>query len=242
MFLAIGTYLVDVGQVFADLAAQNPTLADVLGKDDATGAFVRIMMLFGGLCALGFGISGVGRARSEETDGRAEVLLAAPISRPRWLTAALGVPGLGAVALLLIAAVGMYLGALSAGFDGPGIGGYLLTAVAYVPPTALVLGLAAALFAWAPRLMGIAWVFVVWGLIDGMFGNVLGAPSWLRDLNVFRAWDQYPAGSGNYAGWVPNPLGSASTNWLPLLWLALLAAALYLLAFAGVRRRDIPAV
>jgi ABC-2 type transport system permease protein len=227
-FLAIGTYLVDVGDLFADLVAENPTIAQIFGEDDMTGSFVRIMMLFGALCAAGFGISGIGRARAEETDNRTEALLATPVSRARWMTAAYGVPVLGGTALLAVAGVGLWIGAVSAGFEGPGFGSFLLSAVAYLPSLLVVLGLSAALFAWAPKLMGLAWIPVVWGVIDGMFGDVIDAPSWLRDLNPFRH--------------APNAIASAPQDWQPLVWLTALAVVLFVAAFVGFRRRDVPTV
>ncbi len=226
LFLATGTYLVDVDDLFADLVEQNPTIAQIFGKDDMTGAFVQIMMLIGGLCAAGYGISGIGRARTEETENRTEALLATPVSRARWAAASYGVPALCTAVLLLVAALGMWGGAVSTGFEGPGVGSFLLAGVAYIPPTLAVIALSAALFAWAPKLMSLAWIPVVWGVVDGMFGEVIKAPSWLRDLNPFRH--------------APNPIGSQAPSWTPLVWLSLLAVVLFVAAFVGFRRRDVP--
>ncbi|ACZ29186.1 conserved hypothetical protein [Xylanimonas cellulosilytica DSM 15894] len=228
MFLAIGTYLVDVDDLFGDLVAQNPALADIFGREDMVGSFVQIMMLFGALCAAGYGISGIGRARTEETDNRTEALLATPVSRPRWTVAAFGVPVLCGAVLIMAAVVAVYLGGMSAGFDGPGIGKYLAAGAVYLPAFLAVVGLSAALFAWVPRLMALAWIPVAWGIVDGMFGDVIDAPTWLRALNPFRH--------------VPNPMATAAQDYTPLLWLGVLAVVLFAVAFAGFRRRDVPTV
>ncbi|MCL1900715.1 MAG: hypothetical protein FWG11_09475 [Promicromonosporaceae bacterium] len=227
-FLAMGTYIDQMGTMVSDMAANNPIVGDIFDTSDMVGSFTHIMFLFGVLAAVGYGISAVQRARGEESSGRLELTLATPVSRHRWLAANLGVPTVASAALVALGALGMFAGAASVGVTDPGIGQYLLAAVVYLPAMAVIVFLTAALFAWVPRLITAAWALVAFGFVEGMLGDALNLPGWLRGFSPLH--------------WVPNPLATGATNYWPLVWLSLLAGALAAATFVGFRRRDVPMV
>ncbi|MCL2594066.1 MAG: hypothetical protein FWD83_00880 [Promicromonosporaceae bacterium] len=226
MFVAVGTYIDSIDSVMSDVIANTPVVADVFNPDDLTGAFVRIMLLFGAVAAAAFGISAIGRARAEEVAGRTELLLATPISRARWLGAQLAVPTLAAAGLMLLAGLTFFAGSLTVGVTNPGLVEYVAASVAYLPAIAVIVALAAALYALLPRLLPTAWVFIALGLVEGMFGDALNLPAALRWLSPLH--------------WVPNPIATDGGSWLPLLPLTALALALFAAAFVGFHRRDVP--
>ncbi|MDR3068628.1 MAG: hypothetical protein LBU50_03910, partial [Cellulomonas sp.] len=214
MWLASGTYLSDIPGMVEQMATDNPAVAKAFGGDGGQAVidgFVGIMLLFAALVALGYGISSVLRARTEETEGRTELVLATPVSRTRWLGAQLAVAGLGTTVLMAVGSLGLAAGAYSTGATDPGLGTYLVAASAYLPALGVVLGLSAALFAWAPRWGSVPWAFLVIALVVGVFGKPLDLPDWLQGLSPL--W------------WAPRP-PVEDFSWPPVLGLTALAAAL----------------
>ncbi|MCL1801307.1 MAG: hypothetical protein FWG25_08115, partial [Promicromonosporaceae bacterium] len=235
-FLAFGTYL-DGGldEALADLVDQTPALAHILNPENMAAAFAGIMLLFGALIALSYGISGIARARGEETAGRAELLLATPTSRVRWLAAQIGIPMAGAAGLMVLSGLMLWLGAVTTGAVIPSFGTFFLGALAYVPALLLVLALAAALYAWFPGAVAVTWALVAWGFVVGLFGSMLDLPTAVLRTNPFY--------------WVPNPFVAsdavtmtAGVSWGAALLVLVIAGALTALAIVGFNRRDVPKV
>lgn len=230
MWLATGTYLKDIGPMLQDMAQNNPAIEQVFGgsgEKALTGAFVSVMLLYAALVSVGYGVSAVLRARAEETAGRTEYVLATPVARVRWLAAQLAVAGLGAAVLMLVGGLAMAAGAYSVGAKDPDLGTYALAAAVYLPAVAVVLGVAAALYAWLPRWATVSWAFLVLAFVVGMFGEAFKLPDVVQGVSPL--W------------WVPR-LPVDDFTWSPVLGLTVLAAVLFALAFAGFRRRDVPVV
>lgn len=228
MWLASGTYLNDIPGMVEKMAADNPVVAEIFGGDGGQAVvdgFVYIMLLYAALIALGYGIAAVLRARTEETEGRTELVVATPVSRSRWLSAQLAVAGFGTAVLMVVGGLTLAAGAYYTGATDPDLGTYVVAALAYLPALGVVLGLTAALFAWAPRWGSVPWAFLVVALVVGMFGGALKLPDGVQGVSPL--W------------WVPKmPVDDFA--WPPVLGLTALAAALFTLAFVGFRRRDIP--
>lgn len=220
--LACGTFVDSVG----DMVADNPDVAAMLGDPaDLTNGFVAVMALFLGLGAGGFAVASAQRARAEETAGRLEPVLATGVGRTWWLGGQLVVTLLGTVVLLVVSALGLWLGALSVGEDELGIGDYLTASFAYLPAVAVVAGVGVAAFGWRPGLAGLAWALLAYSFVVTMFGALLDLPSWASGASPF--WH------------VPQLPGTAVDPW-PFVWLTLLAAALVVAGLVGFRRRDVP--
>lgn len=67
----------------------NPEMADflaMLGTGSITDAFLATSMLMMGLVATGYTVSAVLRLRTEETAGRADLILTTPASRRAWMS------------------------------------------------------------------------------------------------------------------------------------------------------------
>ncbi|MDR2722880.1 MAG: hypothetical protein LBB54_04035 [Cellulomonadaceae bacterium] len=226
MFAASGTYIDSIGSMMRDMIAQNPAVGNIFNAHDITGSFVGVLLLLGAVTAAAYGMSALGRARAEESAGRAEYLLATPISRARWLAAQMAVPVTGAAALMVLAGVTTWAGAVSSGVTDPGLGDYLLASLTWLPAVAVVLGCVAALYGWAPRLMPVGWAFVAWGVFAGIFGQAMNLPGWALGMSPFH--------------WVPNTMMTGAHHYWPVAWLTVIAVALFVAAFVGFRRRNIP--
>ncbi|WP_298454924.1 ABC transporter permease [uncultured Cellulomonas sp.] len=226
MWTASGTYISGVEDMLAEVSRTNPDLLLLFGgRDQLVGGFIAVMVLFGMLLAAGYGIAAVLRARGEESAGRLEPVLALPVSRTRWLGAQLGVAALGTLVLALTTGATVWLGATLVGITDPDLGTYLGAVLAYVPGLAAYLGLTAALYAWAPRVAApVPWALLALAFVVGVFGPLLDLPDAVAAVDPFHA--------------VPRlPVEEASAG--PLLALAAVGAALWALAFAGFRRRDL---
>ncbi|MCL2423564.1 MAG: hypothetical protein FWD11_06685, partial [Micrococcales bacterium] len=225
MWVATGTYVSDIGPMLEDVAANNDVITQIFGPGDLVNAFVAIMMLYAALVAVGYGLSAVIRARTEETAGRTEYVLATGVSRRRWLSAQLVVAGGGAGVLMVAGGLAMAVGAASVGAKDPSAGSFLAAAAVYLPAVAVIVGVAAALFAWLPRWTGVSWAFLVLGFVVGMFGDAFRLPDAVQHLSPLR--------------WVPQ-VPVEAVSWQSVVGLTVVATALFTAAFVGFGRRDVP--
>ena len=208
--------------------ADNPVYAAVLGQsDDLIRAFLGIFGLYAGSGAAAYVVAMTLRAKAEEESGRAELALAKPVGRARWFASGLVWALLGAAVVHVSGVLALWAGATLSGVGEPGFGDYLQLALVYLPALVVVAGFAAALYAWLPKLTGIAWALFGYMFVVGMFADLFDLPDWARAISPF--W------------WVGNPMldGVDASH----LWgLSGVAVLLLLLAFAGFRRRDVPSV
>ena len=167
----------------------------------------------------------VGAARAEEESGRAEALLAHPVSRLRWLGGHVALAALGGLLLTLLAGSAMWIGCKASGLDD--VTWWQTTASVLNTMTVVVLagGLAVLAFGLVPRLtMAVPLTVTVVGYVLTMVGPALSWPRWLLDLSPFTHLALVPADP-----W-------AATSGTVIAVLGLLATTVGLLAFS---RRDI---
>ncbi|MFY7068791.1 ABC transporter permease [Nocardiopsis changdeensis] len=204
----------------------NPELMALLGSaaEDVTAGFLGVMSGYVIMAAAAQGILSVLRARSEESAGRAELVLATAVGRIRWYGAALAVGVLSTGLLVVLGGLGIGIGALSATDDASWIGTMLESALSQAP-VALAFVAATALFVGAaPRLMPLVWLWLGYSVFTTMLGALLGMPDWALDLSAFGMLPQPPMEEFEAA---PVVIASAAV------------AAALALALAGFRRRDL---
>jgi ABC-2 type transport system permease protein len=178
--------------VLAKLGASGPGAGAVLGV-----CFLVLAVL------IAFAAAGqVTAARSEESSGRLDHLLAGPVSRTRWLGGRL----LIALAVLLAggAAAGVFawLGAKSQN-SGPAVSTLLDAGLNLVPPAIAIGGIGVLAFgAWPRRTTPVVYTVLAWSLladIAGGFGGSGPASRWLLDTSVFHQMGSAPAAPPNWA-------------------------------------------
>ena len=98
-----------------------------------------------------FAVQSVLRARSEETEGRAETLLATALGRARWLGSHLAVALAGPVVILSGGAVGMAASVTATAVPGVSFGDVLVAGLVQVPAVWVVGAFAGALVGIWPR-------------------------------------------------------------------------------------------
>lgn len=225
MWFGTGAVLDAVPDI-VDAVGDNPLYAALFSDaDNLVRAFVTIIALYAATGAAGYAVAGLQRTRSEEEAGRVEYALATPVSRGRWLAANLAVVGIGTVIVLLSGVVALGLGAASIGLSEPTFGEFVLVGLVYLPALAVLIGFAAALFAWVPRLTPLAWALFGYMFVAAMFAALFDLPEWAQRISPFY--------------WVDDPL-SGDVVPAHVLGLCAVAVVLFGLAFLGFRRRDVP--
>lgn len=176
----------------------------------------------------------VQRLRSEEREGRAELLLSLPLGRVRWGGSSAVVAVFGSAAVLVLG--GVATGAAAAFVLGdPGeVARMTLASAAYIPAVAVIAGTAFLGYALRPGLAGVAWVLPAYAFFSSAFGKVLQFPEWADRLSIFAAAGMPPLGGASDSGTtIPaTPVGQ--------LVLVAVAIVLFAVGFVRIRTRNLP--
>jgi ABC-2 type transport system permease protein len=198
------------------------------GSEQIVDAYRASVIAMAGMAVAIYAVQILLRMRSEESDGRLEPVLAAAVSRPRWLIANLLNVGLGAAGLLVVFAVGMGLGAGSVLGDIPAqLGAMLEAGVVQLPAILVIAGMVVALTGLLPRAAGtLSWAVLLGAILLGpLFGAAtLQLPAWAQDGSPFTHTPKLPA---------------ADLAAVPVVSLIVIAAALVAAGLASLRHRNL---
>jgi ABC-2 type transport system permease protein len=224
---SFGAVGLDVEQVVGD----NPQLLEALtaGTDGRLlDAYASFALGFLAVAASAAAVQVLLRARAEEQAGRVEPLLAAAVSRTRWLAGhvtAAAITGVAGLAVIGLGAAGAFVVLGGATAEAAS---FLAVALAHVPGVLAVAGVTVAAIGALPRWSApLAWTVVAADFVLGQLGAVLGFPDALVALSPSSHVPSIPFGPS----WWP------ATVALGLV--AVTATAVGLRAF---RRRDLVAV
>jgi ABC-2 type transport system permease protein len=136
----------------------------------------------------------VGAARAEEETGRAENLLARPVSRWRWLSIHVVLTLVGALLLVVLTGLALWVGSLVAGSGGVTLGDSLKAVLNSGPVVVLITGLAVLALGFLPRVaVGVPVAVTVGGYVLSVLGPALDWPSWVVDVSPFTHLAYVPA-------------------------------------------------
>lgn len=221
--ILMGGLLPTVGDFLTGAAADF--LRRMGGAGDAVDLYLIVVGATSALAVSGFGLSAVLRARSEETAGHLELVLATPVTRLRSLAPHLAA-AFGGTALLLgvfaLAVAGTHTAATGeAGRFGTDVSAILVQ----LPAVWALVGVAVALLGWLPRATAAAsWALLAACALVGEVAPLLGLPGWVSDLSPFAHVPRVPA----------EPMA-----WGPVLALVAVAAVAVAVGLVGYRRRDL---
>ena len=193
-------------------------------ETDERKRVVAMMALFIAVIAGIMMVRGVQAVRLEETEGRADPVLATATSRWAWFGSYLAVTSLGLVGLLLVAGIATGIGAAVSVGDGSYIWDMALALTAHAPGVLTLLGIAALLFGVFPRAIGASWILVGYSLFVGLFGTIIDLPQWALDISPMEHTGRPPLDS---------------ISWPAGMIQLLAAAGLMAAGLAGFRRRDL---
>jgi ABC-2 type transport system permease protein len=225
-FAASGAAAKGIGQLFGTSTALQREFTRLGGQAAIVNAYLAALMLLAGLVAAAYATSAVLRLRAEETDGRAETVLATRTGRVRWALSHIAVAVGGTAVLLAVTGVATGLGyGLRTGSAGTEVARMLGAAIAQLPASLAVAAVAVLLFGLRPRAaVPGAWTAVGLAVAIELFGQVLQVSHWVLDISPFTHSPRLPGGTLTAA---------------PVLWLSLAALAFAVLGLSGLRRRDI---
>jgi ABC-2 type transport system permease protein len=222
-FVVVGGVLGGVAFSVDDLVSSSPRLqalfAALGGQTGIVDAFFAAVFSILGFVAAAYAIQATLQLRSEEEDTRAELVLAASVSRLAWATSHLVFAAIGPA--IALAAAATAAGVVHGGRND--VAHLLTAALVQLPAIWVLLGVALALLGLAPRLARASWGVLVACVLLGQLGRLLRLPSWAMDLSPFTH--------------LPQPGGAVRI--VPLVLLAVVAAALTVAGLVGLERRDL---
>jgi ABC-2 type transport system permease protein len=212
---ACGLFAGSLSPLLRSAAETTPAIATSLSAIAGAGtsldqALLTVMFSIAGVLASASAVQAVVRLRQEESDGTAELLLAAPVSRVRWFFDYLVVGGVAIAAVLLAGAV-VAASAVAATSSGSELIADALGAAAAQLPAALVfLGVLALVFTLFPAITAaLGWSILGLTFFIGVFGPLLGLPDTITKLSPFAN--------------TPVPFGD-DTDWSGGIWMLAVAA------------------
>ena len=196
------------------------------GQAGLTNAYLAALISLTALAVAGFAIASVLRLRTEETEQRADPLLATGVSRLGWALSHLLIAAAGTVVILAVAGIGIGLGyGGRSGSLGAEVARMAGAGLAQAPAVLAVAALAAALFGLVPRFSAaVSWSVLGVAVLILFFGEVLQLSHWVLDISPFTHSPKLPGGVVSAA---------------PLAWLCAIALALAVAGLTGLRQRDI---
>lgn len=223
----MGAVCGSIGDEIATFMEENQTYADILALldgVDVTDAFLAFWLVMQALFISGFTVSAALRPRTEEHAGRAELVLAGPTGRVRWVASHLAVALGGTVAIIIAGGLGTGLAYAAVSGESSQVLRLAVASLASLPASLVLGAVAVALYGLVPRAAAGAWIVLAVCVIITYFGEVLGLPQLVLDLSPFTHVPQVPA---------------VGLRLQPLLTLTALAAALTGAGLWGIAHRDI---
>lgn len=201
----IGAVAGALGPLVRDALAGNPSLMELMarlvpGEAGMVDVFTTALLGIAGVLAAAAGIQAVLKLRAEEVEGRAELLLAVPASRTRWVAGSLAVAALSTTAAAASAGTAAAITLILAHAGGSRPGTVFAAALAHVPAALVFPAFTALVFALIPRWSDLGWGALAAALVLGQFGELLGLPAWLQDLSPFRHSSAMPVEAFNPSG------------------------------------------
>jgi ABC-2 type transport system permease protein len=223
----LGVAYGSIGDSIEQYVIDNPEIAAYLpgGADRVVDSYLALTLTVCALLAAAFGVSAALRARSEETSGRAEPILATATSRAAWLGGHLSVALAGSALVLVAAGVGSGLAyGLTVGDPGQALR-MAGAALVLLPAVWAVVAVAVCGLGWAARIAAAAgWVALGYCAVVALFGDSFDLPGWAQGASPFVHLPEAPMEA------VTAP---------PLLTVTAAGAVLVAAGFAGLNRRDI---
>ncbi|PID54725.1 MAG: multidrug ABC transporter permease, partial [Micrococcales bacterium] len=227
-FAALGFVFGNLSASVGDLLAANPSIAAVIAsgavtETDLTFAFACTMLQITGILAAVTGVQVMMRLYVEESELRAEPVLAGALRRPTYLASHVVLALVASGVALLVTGTGVGL-VVSTSDTGVQFGDVLAQAGATVPAAWVLVAVSVAAIGAHPGKRLVAWAAVVATFALTLLGPTFDLPNWALGISPLHH--------------VPT-VTAANPDWRSLVVLCGLVVLLGVVGFAGYRRRDI---
>lgn len=235
--LGLGAAFGVIGADAKQMAQSSAAMLELMGgftSGDIVDSYFAMSALFVAIMASAAAIVAFLRTRAEEDSGRADAVLATPLTRLRWLGGHVLVAVV--VSALVLVAGGFGLGAAHALRTGDiaAIPQMLGATVSHLPAVWVFLAITVALFGFAPARTALVWALFAWSAIATILGPTLRLPDALQNISPFEHTPRLPG--TDLLGALG---GGASTSLLAVAVLIGIAAAAIVCGAAGLDRRDV---
>jgi ABC-2 type transport system permease protein len=195
-----GSFGLIIGDIDAFLA-ENPQLADILGSDNGSllDAFLATVMILVALLAGGFAVQVAARPFNEEQTGRAEPVLATPLTRTRWAVSHLTVAFAGGTVVAVAGGLGLGVGAAVDQADLDLLVELTAGGLAYAPAIWVTVGLVAFMHGLGAPAPALGWLVIGYGTFIGLLAEVLDLPALARSLSPYHHIPGLPGASVDLA-------------------------------------------
>ena len=234
--------IVGLVTIFCIAAAYGAVMGDVDGFIESNEFYQALLsvaegvpsaMLFAGMINFIMGMMAlipvllyVLRARGEEKDSRAELILAGAVCRKKYLGSYVIIGFVSSVLLQLLTAFGLWSVAASvlpSPEDFP-LSDVLIANLLFLPAIWVVVGLTVFLIGFIPKLTSLIWLAYGFVFFMGMFGRMDFLPTWVQRMTPFHFIPEHPI---------------QDITVLPLIVLVVIAICFTAAGFVGYSRRDI---
>lgn len=225
---AVGFITPSISENISEMLVDMSTWAETMSKLGNREGFVSVVIYIMGLMAgtSVYGIATVLNLKKEESEHFAEVLLARPVSRIKWMSSYLIIAYTGSAVILLILGASVGLGWGYSSGDMSLVSKAIVMSLTKIPSVWVIIGMAALLYGWLPRISAVlAWLFL------GLFIAI--EMLWEAGIVGWSAMELTPFGYAHYS----IPIDDLSFFSLSLL--VMLSIILTLVGLAGFKNRNI---
>ena len=218
------------GSVMGDLESffeGNELLEQMLIEEEGyslTEQFIPMLLLVMGILATVPPVMAMNKLIGEEKKNRVEHLLARAVSRSKLLGSYLILAIVNGFVMISLTAIGLWSAADAVMEDGFAFGTIYGSALVYFPAMLVMIGAAAFLIGFSPKLTGFVWLYLTYSFFVLYLGGLFQFPDWVGKLSPFGYIPQIPV---------------ESMEWAPVIILIAIAASLIVFGFIGYRKRDI---
>jgi len=163
------------------------------------------------------------KARSQESGGYAENVLARSASRYAWLRGYFLIAFAAGILMPFLNAVGFWAGSVPVMEEPIAFATFFGASMAYIPAIWFMLGVAMLLIAYLPRFTAFVWAYLGYAFFILYIGSIMKLPDWMAKLSPFGYIPQLPTEAFSVSGFAA---------------LTAIAAVMSVLGFIGYRRRD----
>ncbi|MFI5036736.1 MAG: hypothetical protein ACHQFZ_11110 [Acidimicrobiales bacterium] len=193
--VAYGLLLGSIAKSGGEIFNSSPTLHRVFERLGVSGAeaYLGVALLMMAL-ALGFVATGqVSATRTEESLGRLDNLLVAPVSRRRWFLQRFALAATAVVAAGVLAGGATWAGATAAR-AGVAFGSLVDAGLNIVAPSLVVLGVGALVYGLRPRwTVPVTYAVLAWSILIEITGGAASINHWILDTSVFHQMAPAPS-------------------------------------------------
>lgn len=190
--LAYGALMGGLTQTVLDVLGKDSSFTRFLGSSFGVNEFIAAALSLTEVIVALLAVSLLTGARSEESSGRLELLIANPLARHSWLLGRASLAVGAALGIAVLTSMAMWIGAAATG-QTLSLGSMLQAGLNCLPIIVVAVGCAVAVLAFAPRAMGILYAVVAVMYLWDALGTVLKLPSALLDVSPFHVLAQIPA-------------------------------------------------